>query len=346
MSSTSNETGFPSQKQELSDLKKQEIREHIHSELRRIIQTYEPWYIPVAENPASETTTLTRERYARFEAWLKQLATRQAAPANLDQQTFAQDVQRATKGYEALQALEQGSALSKEALQLYEWGPEWFQIKQDPILSWTRLPATEVLEQECGLASVAIAFYERRKFKAPSDKHLVSQVELRLRTGLDPTNQDLLNIGYALGHPAKRLAFLESVDPDRISEHLPPAKLFSVKEVIQRKKKLDPTHPNHLTSREVLEAFDEAGVRPANLRELLAYAKQFQRETPSDAPRSVYAPGSVSSNEERAYIRSIPFLEWDQFDGKCRLNTEQFFDTADSYWPANADYAFLVFRKT
>jgi hypothetical protein len=59
------------------------------------------------------------------------------------------------------------------------------------------------------------------------------------------------------------------------NESEPVAKVFDIADFIAKKKQENPKHPNALTSKEVFEAIDEAGYRPATLEELMAFGKQF-----------------------------------------------------------------------
>jgi len=88
------------------------------------------------------------------------------------------------------------------------------------------------------------------------------------------TDKDLQDIG--LDDPQKRQELLEEISrgtADRETEPL--AKVFNISEAIAKKIQEDPRHPVFLTTKEVIEAIDEAGYRPATLQELLAFGKHL-----------------------------------------------------------------------
>jgi len=88
------------------------------------------------------------------------------------------------------------------------------------------------------------------------------------------TDKDLQDIGF--DDPQKRQKLLQEFTSGRESnEAEPSAKVFDINETISKKKQEVPKHPDWLTTKEVFEAIDEAGYRPATIEELLAFGKQF-----------------------------------------------------------------------
>ena len=124
--------------------------------------------------------------------------------------------------------------------------------------------------------------------------------------------------------------------------------MFDIAEAIQKKKQKGSTE-DYLTTKELLEAIDQAGFRPANLVELLAYAKNNWKPEPeysshlltpeekvqrASAPY-IYAFGSVFSDSD--VRRCVPFLCWG--GGGRGLRASSF----DYRWGSGR--RFLVFRK-
>ena len=134
------------------------------------------------------------------------------------------------------------------------------------------------------------------------------------------TEGDLETIGF--DDPRKRRELLEgmaeasgSKEPER------PAKVFDINETIAEKKKEDPDHPDWLTTKEVLEAMDAAGCRPATLGELLAFGKEHwkpdadakfltdeEKTLQRVAAPYIYALGSPFTDSDGD--RRVPFLRW------------------------------------
>ena len=166
------------------------------------------------------------------------------------------------------------------------------------------------------------------------------------------TDQDILQGGYAVDDPKKRQAFLDSIDRNNHSETLPPARIFEIGSIIQKKKKeaqaRGTTHSDYLSTRELLEAFDDAGVRPATFVELLVYSKKYwkPKHDPNN-PRtkeeiaehanahSISAFGSVFSDSDGD--RYVPCLRWAGSKRTLIANLSA------SFW--DKSLRFLVFRK-
>jgi len=101
--------------------------------------------------------------------------------------------------------------------------------------------------------------------------------EYREGRGMDDfslSDEDLQSIGF--DDPQKRQELLQEIANGRESNEAEPlAKVFDINEAIAKKKQEDPKHPNWLTTKEVFEAIDEAGYRPATIEELLVFGKQL-----------------------------------------------------------------------
>ncbi len=159
------------------------------------------------------------------------------------------------------------------------------------------------------------------------------------------TAQDLTSIGIMDSQKQKEL--LDSVSQPK--KESTPATIFDIGDVIRKKQKENLNHPNYLSTKEVLEAIDEAGFRPATLLELLAYGRdQWEPNSKNRHPLSdeqkllqhadkpyIYALGSpFSSSVGRRYV---PRLYWG--DGGREL------DAVDLARDWDGDDRFLVFRK-
>ncbi len=129
----------------------------------------------------------------------------------------------------------------------------------------------------------------------------------------------------------------------------PVAKVFDIGDVIRKKIKQDPKHPGYLTTKEVLEAIDEAGYRPASLEELVAYGRDHWK--PDADPKTLTEEERVLQNAQAPYIaglnsvfsradgrRSVPSLYWG--GARRELNAS----VLEVVWDASD--RFLVLRKS
>ncbi len=134
------------------------------------------------------------------------------------------------------------------------------------------------------------------------------------------TEKNLLDVGF--DDPRKiRELLREMAEAEERGETGRPAKVFDIDETVAKKKAEDPDHPDRLTTKEILEAIDAAGCRPATFGELLAFAKEYwapgtgvtafadeeKRLQRVDAPY-VYALGSPFSDSDG--VRGFPCLDW------------------------------------
>ena len=172
--------------------------------------------------------------------------------------------------------------------------------------------------------------------------------EGRASTDFILTQEDLVKIGIT--DKKRQTSILEAMEKARKSkESIRTAKVFDINETIKEKKKENPSHPDFLTTKELLEAIDDAGYRPASLAELLAYAKSYWEPNPknrtklsdeqkvlqhADAP-FVYAFGAAFTGSDGS--RDVPYLDW--------LGGDRYLDASvlESDWYGHR--RFLVLRK-
>ncbi len=214
--------------------------------------------------------------------------------------------------------------------------PDEFLLLPADLPTWSALPAQTDLKTHFGIDWCTSEYYEQRS--------LVS---------FEPREQDLISVHYAESEPEKRQAFLASVDRRFIPERLPPAKVLNIGTRIQEKQAEDPDHPPYLTTRELLELFDELNVRPATLAELLAYAGKYARpkegqqdsmtteERAKHSASSVYALGSVFPDS--LHTPSVPHLRWEE-EGEEGNETSLITASFGEHWYPKE--RFLVFRKS
>jgi len=161
------------------------------------------------------------------------------------------------------------------------------------------------------------------------------------------TDKDLRSIGF--DDLRKRQELLQEIASGRENKEAEPlARVFDINETIAKKKQEDSNHPDWLTTKEVFEAIDEAGYRPATLEELLAFDKQFWKpdtvnESLTEVEKSlqhvnapyIYALSSPFTNS--GGIRYVPCLYWN--GDECSLNGRGL----GRKW--DGDYRFLAVRK-
>ncbi len=336
---------------------KEKMRREMLKNLTGIIADYEVFYLEAEEAEALKDSPLTKARYAKFEKWIKNVYEKGVLPdPAMDETQLMNEIDFAVRLYEALHHLALGQSLSSDIQRSYEerlLSPEEFLLDEADLPTWNELPSVDELSDSFNLDSIRREdYYEGRKLKDPDDASFITNERLQDRNGFEPTDQDLLNVHYAENEPAKRAAFLKSVDVEYTVEALSPARIFDISDILMRKNKgaeaQGMAHPDYLTTQELFDAFDEAGVRPATLRELLAYAKKYRK--PEDEwwnasfteeekiqradASSIYAVGSVFSH---SVLRQVPCLAREE--GKQELLTRDL----DTQW-GWGNY-FLVFRK-
>ena len=125
-----------------------------------------------------------------------------------------------------------------------------------------------------------------------------------------------------LDDPVLREELIQEIaDAHNHNEKEREAKVFDIGETLAKKRTEDPDHPDSLTNKEVFEAIDQAGYRPATLEELLAFGKEcWQPEADQEAltdeekarqrlkVASIYALGSPFAGNGGG--RYVPYLGW------------------------------------
>ncbi len=290
----------------LSSEQRDQIRQDMLLELGLIIQTYEPFYTK-DEQPKLAPRSLTKERYARFEAWVGKCAeTGQCAP-ELDQNAWTEDTQRIVIGYRALAALKQPGTLPSD-LQAYcetrKLMPGEFRMLRSEVPTWERLPSEDDLKKLFRLDSIENTYSAGRTVKRFTfTERELSNAGMRGDQQVDQnTVQDLL----------------ERFKRETKNERLPPARILDVKEILEAKKRENRNHPDDLSLWEVFTFLDAQKLRPATLQELLAYAKSHWhtegQEGPAVDPNAfiktdvphIHALGSVFG--KKGYVASLRYI--------------------------------------
>ncbi len=290
----------------LSPEEKDFLRRELIAGILRVVEAYEDVYLPANEVPPMGCLPLTKARYAKFEAWIHRLSEGRYSPPECDQFFLTDNIKNVVRWYEALQSLTVGTPLPPDILEQFgppRPDPDEFIFEPGDVPTWSELPSKTEIEEEFGLDYISPEYPAGRKLKDPRDALHITSEGLKHRLGFDPVQQDLLDEGYAVEQPEKREAFLRSVDIDFLPETLPPAKIFEIGDLIEQKIAKEPGHADYLTTKELLDAFDEAGVRPATLKELLAYSKKFWK-----AKQSLSGPISEKEKTQRADAQSIHAL--------------------------------------
>ncbi len=328
------------------------MRREILKDLTGMIELYETFYLAPKEVEAIKGSPLTKARYAKFEEWLKTVYEKGVLPdPAIEEMQLLNDTDFAVRLYEALRQIALDQPLHPDIQRSYEppiLAPDEFFLKRKDIPDWDELPSKEKIEADFLLDSILdIEYRQGRKLRDPADHLLTTEETFKNRKGFEPIDLDLCHVFYGMDDPAKRKAFL-TVDRSLLSKRLLPGRIFDIKKIIKQKRAQDPSRSAELTTRELLEAFDRADVRPATLEELLAYSRvhwvpKLDPDNPltdlqflqnADVAR-ICALGSIFSDSFKR--RCIPCLIWTS--GKRELDSAPFDQTWD-----DIDH-FLVFRK-
>ncbi len=316
------------------------FRESVLTDLLRIVTRYEPYYLSEEERAAFRSVRkgITRERYAKFEAWQGQVFVNRACSSQIDPETLVVDIQRALTGYTILYDWRQEVSADEATIGTYKgWKPGRFQFMPDDLPAWDALPSVEQLKREYLFSAISTAVYTTgRKFKDPKDDSFLTKETLKHRQGFGPTDQDLLDQGYAVDDPVKRQAFLASVDVDLSPEALPLAYFLNFRNPSLNK---NGVFPGHLTTNELLCFFDTSNVRPATFPELLAYAKKYwhtQARFSAESKKQVVAFGSIFSGPGGK--RYVPYIKEESKGRKL-----DFLPLQSLWMPSMKE--FLVFQK-
>ncbi len=181
---------------------------------------------------------------------------------------------------------------------------EQFTLKNIP--TFTKLPLPGVMkDKQNGFKLNSLWESEYRKGR-PFTDFALAKADLK-KMGMDEDRQR---------------SILDSMEAANAKESIPSAKIFDVGVVIREKKKQNPNHPNSLTTKEVFEAIDSAGYRPATLPEILAFGRDHWKpdadtKTLTDEEKLlqhvnapyIYALGASFSDS--GGFRDVPRLNWD-----------------------------------
>jgi hypothetical protein len=321
------------------------VRRRILKDLQRVVEDLEPLYLVHDAIRHLQGTPLTKDRLQNAGSWLERLSRKEIAlPSGTDEQDVLQRARLVQELSLALSALKQSKPLPLDVRKRYETptpelAPDEVLLTPEDIPTWNELPSEADIKTTFKFDLIWVDNYK----------------EGRQLKDFEVTDQDLLNVGYAVDDPEKRQNFLQSIELAHSSETLPPAKIFDISDIIREKEaeaaQFDGTDPDFLTTQELLEAFDEAGVRPATLKELLAYSKKYWK--PKEDPNNPLTPEEVTQRANAPYIyavgsvfsrsggrRRVPYLSWR--DGVRQLDARGF-DDFGTLWDSGS--RFLVFRK-
>jgi len=151
---------------------------------------------------------------------------------------------------------------------------EQFILKGIPM--FTKIPSEEVLTDKVKGFRLDWTFTQEYREGRPLSDFAMTEADL-----------DQIDM-----NPVRRASVLKTMEKGRTDKEPPTAKIFDINDVIRQKRQEDPSHPDYLTTKEVLEAIDDAGYRPATIEELLAYSRDFWKPGPED-------PKHPLSDEER-----------------------------------------------
>ncbi len=306
--------------------------------MKEKLEELEPFYLDGPQLIDIQHKPLDKARYALFERWLETHITPDFARAvSHHQGELANAVSEVVGLYQALADLKHGRPIPEDIRKKhkYDLAPDEFLFERGDTPHLTELPSEQEFKRRFKLDWIAaIDYSEGKSIRA-----------------FDPNDRDLIDFGYAEQDPAKREAFLHLVDRENFSENPPPGRIFDISEVIEQILNLDPYHGEGLTTKELLDAFDEANVRPATLEELLAYSEKYwcpendpnrpripEEAEPVHSASVVYAFGSIYSYTVAGTDdRSLSCLVWR--DNQRRL------DGSDPRGTWGIHEKFLVFRK-
>ncbi|MFA4953969.1 MAG: hypothetical protein WC641_01500 [Patescibacteria group bacterium] len=154
------------------------------------------------------------------------------------------------------------------------------------IPTFTTLPSHEILkDKQTGFKFDWVHEQEYRAGRPLSDFAL--------------TDKDLQDIGF--NDRQKREGLLQELAlAKERKESEPEATVFDIREAIDEKKREDPSRTDFLTTKEVFEAIDAAGCRPATFEELLAFGQQYWK--PEVDPE-------ILTDEEKLFRRvNVPYI--------------------------------------
>ena len=317
-------------------------------DLEDVFAIYEPLYstqdeVPSGEAPPNENPFKSRpspsgleSRYQAFMTFVRRVLDEGELPArsNFKEADILRDLTTVTDRVGWIVRLKKDGTIPSEAPKLrerLELEPGEFFLEHVP--EWMELPSQTTLTDK-----------GEEGFKFDSgwwDEYR----ETRPLRDFDLMEADLMSIG--MDDPHERQALLASFEQ---RDSLKPAKIFDIGDVIREKKEQDPSHEDFLSTKELLEAIDAAGYRPATILELMAYARDRWKPEPEETRGQ---PLTKEESEERCNapyiyafaspfadsgdIRRVPCLDW---SGSERLLGAG--DFADGW---DSGHRFLVLRK-
>ncbi len=298
---------------------RRDIRQMILYELEVRIRTYEAFYNPKPDSAVSKKRTLTKERYAHFEAWLGECTRLQQNPADIDQGQWQQDLHEIMEGYAALQRLTQGGPLDTKLLaycQMHQISPGELFLSDAEVPDWTVLPSPSSLRTTFNLSYVGHDYQEGRPLQ-----------DFAL------TEMDLSKLGRRLNSSLLRESILQSMSKEQRAEIAPIGRFIFVKDLIAE---CGPDHPDRIETDEALELIHKQALRPATLQELLAYAAKYWRSNKHHT-HHIYALGSVISSSHEMFVPELRHTRDNGVDA-CELKSAAY----DTLWDEHD--CFLVFE--
>ncbi len=258
-----------------SPKRRDQIRRTILGELEAIIKKYEAFY--ASGKASSDESPLTKERYARFEAWMGRCAQTQRGPIDVDQNEWQKDAERVLLGYRTLQALHRDGRVPPDLKAYCEecrrMSPD-IEILREELPAWTRLPSTEVLKETYHLDFISTDYKEGIELQS-----------FGLRW------QDLTRAG--IPEDLQRTLLDKKLHDAVQTEALPFARLLGMEEVLEESKARGLNLEEQVSTGDLFKLFHLMKLRPATFSELLAYAGHH------------WDPFSLPKNKRAPYIHAL-----------------------------------------
>lgn len=253
------------------------MRLRLRTALAKRVLRMESWMFEEREMQGREALPLFEERIKRIHAWLEGLALgEEGIPEEVDERVVGQTVEEYTRLLMALLDVREGRRLSGKARRYeYDLALGEFVLDSEYIPSWNTLPSEAEMQ---AVFALDYAWTDPNNIQTGYNQHRpLSDFALR--------RNDLERSGFS--DPNKQRTLLEELEH---REPEPVGRIFDISDAIKNKEKNkglqpdEPAYQNYLTPQELFEAFEEAGVRPATLPELLAYSKNYWR--PKENPNN------------------------------------------------------------
>lgn len=313
---------------ELSDEAKK-IRLRLRTAIVHTIERCEAIALLAEKAEALKTEGLTKRRIEAVLAWFDDLAEGRAViHAEMDDKVIAGLVNRLKGHFVALSEVRN-----------HHLAPGEFLLDPESVPTWSALPSETEIKR--------FLHFEWIWLNSSSTRNGYNQG--RPLSDFDLLAEHLALVGII--EPDKQRTILKELEqPDELYAW----KIFDVSEEIRSKecnkgKQLsDPGYENYLTTKELYEAIDRAGYRPATFKEFLVCSQMCpklardlndpfaNRGMPGSAnARPVYTLGSVFLNQLN--VCKVPCIDWDDQGGR-RLLMQDF----QRNWSSGL---FPVFRK-